>query len=283
MGAPLGTVINAFGGRWYDENWVAQLNDPDSAEAIRFYIELLQNYGPRGCRKRIHRKSDSAHPGSVRAVVRRHLRRQLITDPATNPDYEQVGFAYGPSKKLPTGNWLWSWNFAMAANSDAKEAALAFMMWATSTDYVDTIVATDGGWGRAPTGARASSTKTLRIRSGRRLCRDRSQLNEANPNEPTEEPVPYTVVSSSAFQSSRSWATTSPRYSPRRWSGISRSMRQSRRPTISPTRLLSTRVSGVARRVPSRARGVSARLKGLSTRSNPRPDSRQRKAHISGR
>src|SRR5215213_9205236 len=46
MGAPLGTVINAFGGRWYDENWVAQLNDPESAEAIRFYIELLQNYGP---------------------------------------------------------------------------------------------------------------------------------------------------------------------------------------------------------------------------------------------
>jgi len=48
QGAPLSTVINAFGGRWFDENWVAQLDDEDSAAAIRFYIETLREYGPEG-------------------------------------------------------------------------------------------------------------------------------------------------------------------------------------------------------------------------------------------
>jgi sorbitol/mannitol transport system substrate-binding protein len=195
MGAPLGTVINAFGGRWYDENWVAQLNDPDSAEAIRFYIELLQNYGPEGVVGNGFTESQTLLiQGKCAQWYDATSAAELITDPAVNPDYEQIGFAYGPSQKLPTGNWLWSWNFAMAANSDAKDAALAFMMWATSTNYVDAIVAADGGWGRAPTGARASVYENPSYQERAADFADivLNSINEANPNEPTEEAVPYT-------------------------------------------------------------------------------------------
>jgi sorbitol/mannitol transport system substrate-binding protein len=195
MGAPLGTVINAFGGRWYDENWVAQLNDEDSARAIRFYIELLQNYGPEGAVGNGFTENETLLiQGQCAQWYDATSAAELITDPAINPDYEEVGFAYGPSDKLPTGNWLWSWNFAMAANSDAKEAALAFMEWATSTDYVDAIVAFDGGWGRAPTGARASvyENPSYQERAADFAEIVLNSINEANPNEPTEEPVPYT-------------------------------------------------------------------------------------------
>src|SRR5690606_67923 len=48
MAAPLTTIINTFGGRWFDEDWNAALTEDDSAEAIRFYIETLQEYGPPG-------------------------------------------------------------------------------------------------------------------------------------------------------------------------------------------------------------------------------------------
>ncbi|MGH2615054.1 MAG: ABC transporter substrate-binding protein [Thermomicrobiales bacterium] len=195
MGAPLGTVINAFGGRWYDENWMAQLNDPDSAEAIRFYIETLQNYGPEGAVGNGFTENETLLiQGQCAQWYDATSAAELITDPAINPDYEQVGFAYGPSQKLPGGNWLWSWNFAMAANSDAKDAAVAFMEWATSTAYVDTIVAADGGWGRAPTGARASvyENPSYQERAADFAEIVLNSINEANPNEPTEEPVPYT-------------------------------------------------------------------------------------------
>lgn len=195
MGAPLGTVINAFGGRWYDENWVAQLNAEDSARAISFYIELLQNYGPEGAVGNGFTENETLLiQGQCAQWYDATSAAELITDPEINPDYEQVGFAYGPSDKLTTGNWLWSWNFAMAANSDAKEAANAFMEWATSTTYVDAIVAFDGGWGRAPTGARASvyENPSYQERAADFAEIVLNSINEANPNEPTEEPVPYT-------------------------------------------------------------------------------------------
>lgn len=36
--APLDTVINTYGGRWFDQTWIAQLDSPESSSAIKFYI-----------------------------------------------------------------------------------------------------------------------------------------------------------------------------------------------------------------------------------------------------
>jgi sorbitol/mannitol transport system substrate-binding protein len=68
------------------------------------------------------------------------------------------------------------------------------MKWATSKEYVKLVVDHDGGWGRAPTGARTSvysDPAYLEVAS------DFAQLvlnsiEESNPNQPCEEPVPYT-------------------------------------------------------------------------------------------
>jgi len=127
-------------------------------------------------------------------VVRRHLGRRAGQRPALNENYEQIGFAFGPSEKLVSGNWLWSWNFAMLADSDNKEAALAFMQWATSKEYVNLIVEEDGGWGRAPTGSRQSvyDDPAYQERAADFYQIVLDSINESNPNEPTEEPVPYT-------------------------------------------------------------------------------------------
>jgi sorbitol/mannitol transport system substrate-binding protein len=193
--APLTTVINAFGGRWYDENWVAQLDSPESAEAIRFYIEMLQNYGPPGSEQNGFTENQTLFvQGRCGFWYDATSAAELLTDPELNPDgYDQVGFAYAPSAELPTGNWLWSWNFAQAANSDNPEAALAFMTWATSPEYVDALVAKEG-WGRAPTGARASTYENPSYleRAGDFAEIVLNAINEADPNNPTADPVPYT-------------------------------------------------------------------------------------------
>ncbi|HEY8448811.1 MAG TPA: sugar ABC transporter substrate-binding protein [Thermomicrobiales bacterium] len=196
MGAPLTTVINAFGGRWFDENWNAALAEEDSAAAIRFYIESLQKWGPPGVEQNGFTETETLFvQGKCAIWYDATSAAELITDPQENPNYyQQVGFAYGPSKKLSGGNWLWSWNFAMAANSDAKEAALAFMKWATSKEYVKLVVESEGGWGRAPTGHRASiySDPDYQQRAADFAQIVLTAIEEANPNEPTEDPVPYT-------------------------------------------------------------------------------------------
>ena len=40
--APLDTVINTFGGRWFDEHWNAQLNSPEVTKAVNFYVDAGQ-------------------------------------------------------------------------------------------------------------------------------------------------------------------------------------------------------------------------------------------------
>jgi len=196
QGAPLTTVINAFGGRWFDEEWNAALEEEDSAAAIRFYIETLQQYGPPGADQNGFTENQTLfNQGACAQWYDATSAAELLTDPQLNPEYaDRVGFAYGPSAKLPTGNWLWSWNFAMAANSDNKEAALAFMKWATSKEYVQQVVEAEGGWGRAPTGSRQSvyDDPGYQERAGGFAEIVLNSINEANPNEPTEEPVPYT-------------------------------------------------------------------------------------------
>lgn len=196
MGAPLTTIINTFGGRWFDEDWNAALTEEDSANAIRFYIETLQNFGPEGVEQNGFTESETLFvQGQGAQWFDATSAAELLTSPEENPDYaDQVGFAYGPSQKMPRGNWLWSWNFAMAANSDAKDAALAFMTWATSKEYQQLVVAFDGGWGRTPTGARAStySNEAYLEFAGDFAEIVRNSIDEATPNEPTEDPVPYT-------------------------------------------------------------------------------------------
>ena len=42
------TVVNTFGGRWFDEKWQAQLDTPEWHKALTFYSDLLKKDGPPG-------------------------------------------------------------------------------------------------------------------------------------------------------------------------------------------------------------------------------------------
>jgi sorbitol/mannitol transport system substrate-binding protein len=44
----IGTVANAFGARWVDDQWNPQLTGPAWTHAFSFYVDLVQNYGPKG-------------------------------------------------------------------------------------------------------------------------------------------------------------------------------------------------------------------------------------------
>ena len=40
--APLTTVVNTFGGTWFDKDWNAQVNAPGSPRPPNFYVNLVQ-------------------------------------------------------------------------------------------------------------------------------------------------------------------------------------------------------------------------------------------------
>jgi len=47
-GAFITVTGNSFGARWFDEEWNAQFDQPEWAEAVNFYVNLMNDYGPQG-------------------------------------------------------------------------------------------------------------------------------------------------------------------------------------------------------------------------------------------
>ncbi|MDQ0814117.1 ABC-type glycerol-3-phosphate transport system substrate-binding protein [Streptomyces sp. B3I7] len=74
--APLTTVVNTFGGTWFDKDWKARLTDPAFEKATKFYVDLVRAHGESGAPQsgRLRRVPEQPHPGQGRHVVRRHLR-----------------------------------------------------------------------------------------------------------------------------------------------------------------------------------------------------------------
>src|SRR5437764_12464847 len=46
--APINTVINSFGGRWFNPAWQAQLTSPAVTRAVSTYVSMVQKYGEPG-------------------------------------------------------------------------------------------------------------------------------------------------------------------------------------------------------------------------------------------
>src|SRR6202008_1403753 len=46
--AYLGTLINTFGGTWFDEKWHPTIDSPEWKKAITFYVDLMKADGPPG-------------------------------------------------------------------------------------------------------------------------------------------------------------------------------------------------------------------------------------------
>jgi hypothetical protein len=72
-GAFITVTANSFGARWFDEDWNAQFDQPEWAEALNFFVNLMNDYGPAGLRhQRLQREPVAVPAGQVRHVDRRH-------------------------------------------------------------------------------------------------------------------------------------------------------------------------------------------------------------------
>ena len=147
------TVANSFGARWFDENYVPQLDSPEWNAAVNFYVYLLSSYGPPG--------SEGNSFNEILALYNEDKCGLWIdaTIAASFLENENVRYAQSPNAGNPVGaNWLWAWAFAIPAGSPNAEAAQDFIEWATSKEYVQAVGNhPEFGWGSVPTGQRAST------------------------------------------------------------------------------------------------------------------------------
>ncbi|MEM0976847.1 MAG: sugar ABC transporter substrate-binding protein [Pseudomonadota bacterium] len=147
------TVVNSFGGSWFDEDFRPTLDTQMWSDAINFYVDLLGNYGPPG--------SEGNSFNEILALYNEGKCGMWIdaTIAASFLESDQVAYAQSPNAGNATGaNWLWAWAMAIPAGSPNADAAADFIEWATSKDYVQAVANhPEFGWGSVPTGQRAST------------------------------------------------------------------------------------------------------------------------------
>jgi sorbitol/mannitol transport system substrate-binding protein len=196
--APLDTVINTFGGRWFDENWNAQLNSPEVKKAVNFYVDLINRAGELGasstgfqeCANLFGQGQTAMWYDATSAV-------SVLEDPKTYPDLVgKIGYLPAPIVEKPNSGWLYTWSLGIPKGAKNPDGAWKFISWMTSKDYMK-LVGEKLGWARVPPGSRTSTYTDLpeyEAISKSYGPLTLKSIESSTPNKPTVQPVPYTGV-----------------------------------------------------------------------------------------
>jgi sorbitol/mannitol transport system substrate-binding protein len=190
------TLVNAFGGRWFDEKWNAQLTSPEWKKAVNFYVDLLKKDGPPGASSNGFNENLTLMSGGKCAMwIDATVAAGMLYNKKDSKIADTVGFAAAPTEVTAKGShWLWSWALAIPKTSKSPDAAKKFIEWATSKEYIG-LVAKDEGWASVPPGTRQSTYKNPEYQAAAPFASFvLSAIESANPNDPSAQKVPYTGV-----------------------------------------------------------------------------------------
>ncbi|MEW1921392.1 ABC transporter substrate-binding protein [Pseudarthrobacter oxydans] len=182
--APLTTVVNTFGGTWFDKDWNAQVNSPEFTEAVEFYTTLVREHGEAG----------AAQAGFTECLNNMSQGKVAMWYDATSaagaleaedsPVKGKIGYAQAPVKETASSGWLWTWSWAMQAASKKQDAAEKFIAWASSKDYEE-LVASELGWAKVPSGKRISTYENAEFQKAAPFFEaERFAIENADPKNP---------------------------------------------------------------------------------------------------
>lgn len=192
----LSTLINTYGGQWFDEKWTPTIDSPEWKKAVGFYIELLKKYGPPGAASNGFNENLALFAsGKCGMWIDATSAAGKLYSKAESQVADKTGFARAPVAVTPKGShWLWSWALGIPATSKAQPEARKFIAWATSKPYIERV-GKEVGWASAPPGTRASTYANPNYVAAAPFADFvLKSINEANPNDATLKKVPYTGV-----------------------------------------------------------------------------------------
>jgi sorbitol/mannitol transport system substrate-binding protein len=197
----LTTMVNSFGGQWFDMKWKPQLESKPWHDAVTFYVDLLKKYGPPGSSANSFNEILALYnEGKCGMWIDATIAASFITDPKQSKVADKVAFAQGPYSATTKGaNWLWAWALGIPAGTKNTEAAQKFVSWATSKEYIN-LIAKDKGWAAVPTGTRKSTYANPEFLKAAVFAEaEKKAIDSANPNDSTLPKSPYVGVQFAAI------------------------------------------------------------------------------------
>ncbi len=185
--APLTTIVNTYGGQWFDAEGVPQLNSQAWTDAVTLYTELANECGAPGVTGNSFPEAlQLMSQGQAAIWIDATVAAGFLAGTDSGPD---LAYALAPQGPVAKGNaWLWSWNLGIPSSSQNQEAAAKFIAWATSQVYID-LVAEAKGWAAVPPGTRTSTYENQEYLDAASFAPLVLQsMENANPNDSTAEP-----------------------------------------------------------------------------------------------
>ncbi len=191
----LTAMSNAFGARWFDEDWNPQFDGEAWANTLNYYVDLMNDAGPPGASANGFNENLALfQTGRCGMWIDATVAASFVTNPEDSSVADSVGFALAPDTGLgKRSNWLWAWSLAIPAGSAKVEAAKKFIAWATSKAYLE-LVASNEGWANVPPGTRTSLYMNPDYANVPFAAMTLESINAADPTSPTVDPVPYVGV-----------------------------------------------------------------------------------------
>jgi sorbitol/mannitol transport system substrate-binding protein len=193
--AALDTVVNTFGGEWFNMNWQPQLTSPAFESATNFYVNLIRKYGEPGASNDSFNQLLTLY-GQNKCAMWYDATVAATSITGSFPSVAaQTGYAFAPVDKTTSSGWLWSWSLGIPQGTANSGAAWKYVSWATSKQY-DSLVASKYGWAAVPPGTRTSLYSNPAYLTAAKAFAPITiaSINSTDPDHPTVNPVPYVGI-----------------------------------------------------------------------------------------
>ena len=194
--ALLGLMGNVWGGQLFNMDWKSGVNSPEWKGAVKFYVDLANNYGPpgvvgNGFNENLALMSEGKcamwNDATVAAGFLFDTKRSKVAD--------KIAFAQNPVEAWNKGgSWLWAWSLGIPSSSKQAGEAKKFIEWATSKNYIK-MIGEKEGWVTIPPGTRKSTYENENyLKAAPFAIPTLKAIEEAKMVDNTKNPKPYVGI-----------------------------------------------------------------------------------------
>jgi sorbitol/mannitol transport system substrate-binding protein len=192
----LGTLVNTFGGEWFNMKWQPQIDTPAWKKAITYYVDLMQKYGPPGAAANGFNENQALfQQGKCAMWIDATSAAGRVYDPKQSKVADVTGFTAAPTEVTPKGSaWFWAWSLAIPSTTKHLKTAESFVKWATSKAYVKLVGQTEN-WVALPPGTRESTYALPEYLKAAPFAKTvLASIESADPSDATLHKVPYNGI-----------------------------------------------------------------------------------------
>ena len=214
-GAPFVTMVNAFGGRFYDMEWNATVDTAEQRAAWEMYKKILREAGQKDILSYTYNECIALMSSGKCGIYYDATSIAPPLEAEGSLVKGKVGYSLPPTEKKKTNTaWLWNWSMGINPKIDEgkKQQVFDFMLWASSKDYIKLTTELDPTGSSTPPASRSSTYSLEAYKNAPYAAMTLKTLESTDFTKPTIDPVPYVGLQYVAMPEFADWGTKMTEY-----------------------------------------------------------------------